>query len=254
MHLKTTRYENENANFRFQPPHCIPSYSWLFMDIARVRRVNPLTVGFAGNHSLRIASYSHVVLYVVMFFITAFTHSYSFIKRTTKKETMVITRPPPPDLVTYAYSLALAESKAKKDANRSSAMDPISEDEKPTDASAATTGGNLDESRKEVALHQLLKIVDENKIIIDDHLRRVISGQDEKYTSTDAVESIRRSSSACISISERRRSSNSKGSLINRSRRQLGLIFRKNSSQSDSGDKESGDTDSSISSAPTFHR
>lgn len=172
---------------------------------------------------------------------------------------MMVARPPPGDLLTYAYSLALAESKAKKDAHRTSIimMDPISEDEKPTNASStASRDGNLDdESRKAVALHQLLQIVDENKIIIDDHLRRVITGQGEKYTSSDAVESIRRSSSASISNSERRRSSTSKGSLINRSRRQLGSIFRKSSSRSDSDDtKESGDTDSSISSARTCHR
>ncbi len=170
----------------------------------------------------------------------------------------MIARAPPGDLLTYAYSLALAESKAKKDAHRTSIimMDPISEDEKPTNASAtASEDGNLDESRKAVALHQLLQIVDENKIVIDDHLRRVITGEGDKYTSSDAVESIRRSSSASISSSERRRPSTGKGSLINRSRRHLGSMFRKSSSRSDSGDtKESGDTDSSISSGTLFHR
>jgi hypothetical protein len=191
----------------------------------------------------------------------------------------MISNPPPGDLLTYAYSLALAESKVKKDAaHRSSSitMDPISEDEKedvenpPSDiVSAATTSDCMDESRR-LALHELLKIVDDNKIIIDDHLRRVISGQEETYTATDAVTSIRRASSSISDISSdggrrgrRRRppstSSSSKGgNLLNRSRRQLGSLFRKSSSRLDTtGEKESGDTDhssilSSISSAPTI--
>lgn len=172
----------------------------------------------------------------------------------------MISRPPPGDLITYAYSLALAESKAKKDAHHRSSitMDPISEDEKPPSdiASAATTSDCVDESRRH-ALHELLKIVDDNKIIIDDHLRRVIAGQEETYTSTDAVKSIRRSSTSSISGSARRqRPPTSKGGLLNRSRRQLGSLFRKSSSRSDSGDTGFGDTDSSImssvSSAPTI--
>ncbi|KAL7494297.1 hypothetical protein ACHAWT_003367 [Skeletonema menzelii] len=174
---------------------------------------------------------------------------------------MISRQPPPGDLITYAYSLALAESKAKKDAYRSSvSMDPISEDEQPpSDASAATTTDCVDESRR-LALHELLKIVDDNKIIIDDRLRRVITGQEETYTSTDAVKSIRRSSTSSTfgSASDEgrlQRPSTSKRGLINRSRRQLGSLFRKSSSRSDFGDKESGDTDvssnmSSVSSAP----
>jgi len=170
------------------------------------------------------------------------------------------TRPPPGDLLTYAYSLALAESKAKEDAYRrtiSINMEPISEEGKPTDDSSSdvASAAITEDSRKELALQRLLKIVDDNKIIIDDRLRRVIAGQDEIYTSTDAVESIRRSSSSGSSISSegrlRRRPSTNRGSLIHRSRRQLGSLFRKSSSRSD-GEKEStGDTDSSISSSPT---
>ena len=169
-------------------------------------------------------------------------------------------RPPSGDLLTYAYSLALAESKAKEDANRrtSIAMEPISEEGKPTDDSSSdvASAAITEDSRKELALQRLLKIVDDNKIIIDDRLRRVIAGQDETYTSTDAVESIRRSSSSGSSISSEgrlrpRRPSTNRGSLIHRSRRQLGSLFRKSSSRSD-GEKEStGDTDSSISSSPT---
>mmetsp|Transcript_13464 Transcript_13464/g.20122 ORF Transcript_13464/g.20122 Transcript_13464/m.20122 type:complete len:173 (-) Transcript_13464:140-658(-) len=169
---------------------------------------------------------------------------------------MMTTRPPPGDLLTYAYSLALAESKAKEDAYRRTSsinMEPISEEGKPSDDSSSdvASAAITEDSRKELALQRLLKIVDDNKIIIDDRLRRVIAGQDETYTSTDAVESIRRSSSSGSSISSdgrRRRHSTNKGSLIHRSRRQLGSLFRKSSSRSD-GEKEStGDTDSSISS------
>eukprot|EP00984_Skeletonema_dohrnii_P003922 scaffold1350_cov137-Skeletonema_dohrnii-CCMP3373.AAC.2 len=174
---------------------------------------------------------------------------------------MMTTRPPPGDLLTYAYSLALAESKAKEDAYRRTSsinMEPISEEGKPSDDSSSevASAAITEDSRKELALQRLLKIVDDNKIIIDDRLRRVIAGQDETYTSTDAVESIRRSSSSGSSISSegrrrRRRPSTNKGSLIHRSRRQLGSLFRKSSSRSD-GEKEStGDTDSSISSSPT---
>jgi hypothetical protein len=172
---------------------------------------------------------------------------------------MMTTRPPPGDLLTYAYSLALAESKAKEDAYRRTSsinMEPISEEGKPTDDSSSdvASAAITEDSRKELALQRLLKIVDDNKIIIDDRLRRVIAGQDETYTSTDAVESIRRSSSSGSSISSegrRRRPSTNRGSLIHRSRRQLGSLFRKSSSRSD-GEKEStGDTDSSISSSPT---
>eukprot|EP00985_Skeletonema_marinoi_P020150 scaffold11818_cov135-Skeletonema_marinoi.AAC.3 len=173
---------------------------------------------------------------------------------------MMTTRPPPGDLLTYAYSLALAESKAKEDAYRRTSsinMEPISEEGKqPTDDSSSdvASAAITEDSRKELALQRLLKIVDDNKIIIDDRLRRVIAGQDETYTSTDAVESIRRSSSSGSSIpseGRRRRPSTNKGSLIHRSRRQLGSLFRKSSSRSD-GEKEStGDTDSSISSSPT---
>ena len=175
---------------------------------------------------------------------------------------MMTTRPPPGDLLTYAYSLALAESKAKEDAYRRTSsinMEPISEEGKPSDDSSSdvASAAITEDSRKELALQRLLKIVDDNKIIIDDRLRRVIAGQDETYTSTDAVESIRRSSSSGSSISSdgrRRRHSTNKGSLIHRSRRQLGSLFRKSSSRSD-GEKEStGDTDSSISSSPTSHR
>jgi hypothetical protein len=156
-------------------------------------------------------------------------------------------RPSPGDLLTYAYSLALAESKAKEDANRrtSIAMEPISEEGKPADDSysvASATITDTDDSRKELALQRLLKIVDDNKIIIDDRLRRVIAGQDETYTSTDAVESIRRSSSSGSSSStatetegRRRRPSTNKGSLIHRSQRQLGSLFHKNSSSRTNG-------------------
>ena len=85
-------------------------------------------------------------------------------------------RPPSGDLLTYAYSLALAESKAKEDANRrtSIAMEPISEEGKPADDSYSVASATItDDSRKELALQRLLKIVDDNKIIIDDRLRRV---------------------------------------------------------------------------------
>ena len=152
-------------------------------------------------------------------------------------------RPPSGDLLTYAYSLALAESKAKEDANRrtSIAMEPISEEGKPADDSYSVASATItDDSRKELALQRLLKIVDDNKIIIDDRLRRVIAGQDETYTSTDAVESIRRSSSSGSSSStetkgRRRRPSTDKGSLIHRSRKQLGSLLHKNSSSRTNG-------------------
>jgi hypothetical protein len=170
------------------------------------------------------------------------------------------TRPPPPpvDLITLAYSLALSKEGKAEDARTTTMMDPISEEDKPSAssvvASSAAITGDLDESQKskELAIQKLLKIADDNKIIIDNHLRRAILGQDETYTSTDAVESIRRSSTS--SINKRRSSSCSsssssalRGSLINRSRRHLGSLFRKSSSLESSSDKETVDTDSSVS-------
>lgn len=169
------------------------------------------------------------------------------------------TRPPPPpvDLITLAYSLALSKEGKAEDARTTTMMDPISEEDKPSAssvvASSAAITGDLDESQKskELAIQKLLKIADDNKIIIDNHLRRAILGQDETYTSTDAVESIRRSSTS--SINKRRSSSSSssssvlRGSLINRSRRHLGSLFRKSSSLESSSDKETVDTDSSVS-------
>jgi hypothetical protein len=166
------------------------------------------------------------------------------------------------DLVTLAYSLAIAQGKVE--AASSSTMDPISEDEKPTASTvtfAAIKGDDLDESQrsKELAIQKLLNIADDNKIIIDDHLRRAILGKEEDtYTSSDAVESIRRSSSS--SITKRRSSSSSdisslrrRSSLITRSRRHLGSLFRKNSSREVLSDKETVDSDSHSSLSSCVH-
>ena len=109
-------------------------------------------------------------------------------------------------------------------------MDSISEDEKPTGscsiATSAVTADHIEGSRRELALQELLKIVDDNKIIIDDHLRRAILGKDGLYTPTDADESIRRSSS---SASLTRRRFSGRDDFISRSRRQLGSLMRKHS-------------------------
>ena len=158
-------------------------------------------------------------------------------------------------------------------------MEPISEEEQQTivstDAAAIMmAAGNdveceLDTSRssrdKELAIQKLLKIVDDNEIIIDDHLRRAILGKsDRRYTSHDADESMRRSlslSSSFTSDRRRRQSSSSSsssqggGSFINRSRRQLGsiILHRRNnkhhsaSSSSIESTEMPSETDSSVS-------
>ena len=127
-------------------------------------------------------------------------------------------------------------------------MGSISEDEKPTGscsiATSAAIAGHIDVSQRELALQELLKIADDNNIIIDDHLRRVILGEDGSYTPTDADESIRRSSS---SASLRRRRYSKRDNFVSRSKRQLGSLMRKHVK---AGEKEPIDTDSSISSAP----
>jgi hypothetical protein len=164
----------------------------------------------------------------------------------------MIARPPPSpvDLITLAFSLALAKEGRAEDATRKT-MDPIPEDEKPPAASAVvSTVDDLDDSlrNKDLAIQKLLKIAEDNKIIIDNHLRSAILGQDETYTSTDAAESIRRSSSSNISSQRRSSCSGSslkRGGLISRSRRHLGSLFRMSSNSLESSSDK--DTDSSVS-------
>lgn len=134
-------------------------------------------------------------------------------------------------------------------------MDIISEEYTEATAAAAANG-QLEDSRrrsKELAIQKLLKILDENAVVIDDHLRRSALGQNERsYTSNDADESLRRSSSLSA---ERRHSSSSllRGNLINRSRRKLSSVFLRKHSSVDvvesAPEKElSSETDSSVSS------